>query len=220
MIKNKLESSIITAFQKNPHSSYSINELSKKLKKAYPYINKKINSFIDDGVINKLVIGHSYQCYLNYASEKTKLVLSLNALYERDELLKKNLALNDLIKKFEELSKYHEIYSAVLIDKKIIVISENIDFESQKIVIREITDFLKSKKNPEIQIEFLSKKLYLELFLNDEKISENLIVLCNITAYFDLFSQIMDQLVFRSMFNKSNNMIKTKIVKTKKINRI
>jgi hypothetical protein len=90
MIGNRLEQDIIKVFQDNITETYSINALSKILRKAYPYINKKTNFFIKEEVLRKINLGNSYQCFLNLRSEKTKIFMMMNELNKRDFYLQKN----------------------------------------------------------------------------------------------------------------------------------
>ena len=90
MIGNKLEQAIIGILQDNLSCSLSINELAKRLKKAYPYINKKANYFFDEGILKKIPVGKSFLCFLNLNREKARILLSIRAINMREEFLKKN----------------------------------------------------------------------------------------------------------------------------------
>lgn len=83
MVENKLEQEIIQLYDTNLVNLFSINEISKKLNKKYPYINKKVTSLIEEGILNKIVVGRSYLCSLNLQNDKTIILLSLNEINKR-----------------------------------------------------------------------------------------------------------------------------------------
>lgn len=90
MIGNRLEQDIIKVFADNIGGTFSINSLSKALGKAYPYINRKANFFLAQGILRKIDLGNSYQCFLNLKSEKTKIYLMMNELNKRDIYAQRN----------------------------------------------------------------------------------------------------------------------------------
>ena len=87
MIGNRLEKEILGIFDRDIYSLLSINQISKKLHKAYPYINAKVNELIKEGVLNKSQIGRSYLCSLNLNSEKTIALLSLMGTEKKEKIL-------------------------------------------------------------------------------------------------------------------------------------
>ncbi|TAL51759.1 MAG: hypothetical protein EPN86_06035, partial [Nanoarchaeota archaeon] len=77
MIGNQLELSIIGLYSDDLTSGFTILQISKLLKKAYPYINRKVNEFISEGILKKTVVGKSYLCHLNIENNQTTILLTL-----------------------------------------------------------------------------------------------------------------------------------------------
>jgi hydrogenase maturation factor HypF (carbamoyltransferase family) len=79
----KLEQQIIALYSDNLVNLYSINQIAKKLQKTYPFINKKVTQLLELRILNKIVIGKSYLCSLNFDNEKTILYLALRELEKK-----------------------------------------------------------------------------------------------------------------------------------------
>jgi len=77
MIGNNLELSIIDLFSGDLTAGFTILQISKLLKKAYPYINKKANEFIEEEIFLKTKVGNSHLCHLNLESPQTIILLTL-----------------------------------------------------------------------------------------------------------------------------------------------
>ncbi|MGM5482101.1 MAG: hypothetical protein ACQESF_01435 [Nanobdellota archaeon] len=84
MFESELVQKIVKLYDSNLLNLMSINEISKKLGKKYPYINKKVSDLIECGILKKTVIGRSYLCSLNLDNEKTVLLLALNEINKQD----------------------------------------------------------------------------------------------------------------------------------------
>ncbi|MFW5990880.1 MAG: hypothetical protein ACOCQX_01495 [Candidatus Nanoarchaeia archaeon] len=80
MFGKDLTQEIIALYDSNLLNVFSINEISKKLGKKYPYVNKKVSSLIGENILKKIVVGRSYLCSLNLENEKTILLLCLNEI--------------------------------------------------------------------------------------------------------------------------------------------
>ena len=80
MVENRLEQQIIQLYDTNLVNLFSINQISKQLKKKYPYINKKVSELISKDIIKKIVVGRSYLCSLNLENPKTVVLLALNEM--------------------------------------------------------------------------------------------------------------------------------------------
>ncbi len=85
MLENKLEQEIIELYDSNLVNLFSINEISKKLNKKYPYINKKVTRLIEHNILKKMVVGRSYLCSLNLDNDKTIMMLALNEIAKRSK---------------------------------------------------------------------------------------------------------------------------------------
>jgi len=114
MIGNKLEQSIISVFQENLSETFSINSVSKILKKSYPNINKKSNFLLKEGILGKITIGNSYQCFLNLNNDKAKIYIAINELNKRDSLIQRDKIFQAIIDEIQQIGKRHNIETVML----------------------------------------------------------------------------------------------------------
>jgi hypothetical protein len=84
MLKKNIENEIIALYSSNLVNIFSINQISKLLKKKYPYVNKKVGYLIENNVLNKIEVGKSYLCSLNLNNDKTLFLLSFNEILKKE----------------------------------------------------------------------------------------------------------------------------------------
>lgn len=99
---------------------YSINEISKQLNKAYPFINRKVSDLLKNNILRKVTVGKSHLCSLNLANEKTRLMLSelelsKKELIESDAEYKKKI---EVIHAFIEKDNFYTNIHCVLLAGK------------------------------------------------------------------------------------------------------
>lgn len=82
-------------------SNLTINQIAKELKESYSFVNRTVNSMIEENIIEKNNVGHSILCTLNKNNDKTKALMNLNEVNKRDDFIKKNKELKLII---EELT--------------------------------------------------------------------------------------------------------------------
>lgn len=120
MFGKDLDQEIIGLYDSNLLNLFSINEISKRLGKKYPYINKKVTSLIEKGILKKIVVGRSHLCSLNLENERTILLLALNEINKQTNDTK---VIKDFIKKHNlDLT----IHSVVKFQDKSIFILNNL----------------------------------------------------------------------------------------------
>ena len=197
MIGNKLEQSIIAVFQNNLSNTYSINEISRILKKSYPNINKKSNYFLKEGILKKINIGKSYQCFLNLDSEKTKIFMAVNELNIKEEFLKDN---KEFGKVFDELSQIYKRFSVdtiIYFKKNLIFILKDL---SDKVSISELTVMSRAYNH-----QFMTVQEFQALFLNDMELQKNHVVLFSVENYLQMLSEINDKLFMKGFIKNIKN---------------
>ncbi len=86
VVDSDIELNIVKLYDSNIKAIYSINQISKKLNKAYPYINRKVGGMIDESILKKVVIGNSHLCSLNLRNEKTTLLLTMNEINKKKKI--------------------------------------------------------------------------------------------------------------------------------------
>lgn len=93
---------VVALLWQNPERTFTINEITKQLDGTYSYINKVILRLIKERVILKQTVGHAFLCSLNKEAEKTKALLLLAEITQKEEYLAKHKNLQLL---FEDLLK-------------------------------------------------------------------------------------------------------------------
>ena len=113
----------ISIFSKDLALALTINQISKKLDKSYAFTNKYIRDFLDDGILQKKVVGSAILCSLNFSNEKTLGLLMLNSIEEKQQFLQKTD--KKTIELIKEIKKTHGIKSVFFINGNINLICEN-----------------------------------------------------------------------------------------------
>jgi len=197
MIGNKLEQSIISVFQDDLSSTFSINQVSKILKKSYPLINKKSNFFFQEGVLKKIEIGRSYQCFLNMSSEKTRVLMAMNELNRKESFIQKNHSMDTVVDEVCQLSKKFDIQTAVLYKKAIIFVMED---TKKKQDIMELSTLTK-----DYTLLFFDKKSFQEYFIENKDIQRYHMILYNVDICLNFITEIADKLLINKMFAKKQH---------------
>lgn len=91
---------IIKLFCKDFTLDYTINQISKKIKKSYAYTNKEVREFIHKGILNKKIVGPSILCSLNLKNDLTIALLVLCSAEKKQEFFADK---EDLKKKLDAL---------------------------------------------------------------------------------------------------------------------
>lgn len=198
MIGNKLEQSIIKVFEEDLSETHSINAISKKLKKSYPNINKKSNFLINEGVLGKIEIGKSYQCFLNLNNDKAKIFLAMIEINKKEFLLNKNPHLYDVILEISQLAKKFGIESVVMHKKNLIIVSSRV-LKKQEILEQTLL-------TQQFNIVFLNRKEFQSQFLNNNDLQHYHYVLINTENYVNIISEISDDLIMKKI-NEKKEMI-------------
>ena len=177
MIEKKLENDIIALYDSNLVNLFSINQISKKLNKKYPYINKKVTELLKRGILNKIVIGKSYLCSLNFNNEKTILLLNMHELQKKSRLTD--------IKKIEQFIDETRLRITV---HSVISYRKNLVF-----VVENISD------RREIQRKFrncvvVDKKEFLDLLVEESQLFANHVVIYGVERFFELLKLELDEL--------------------------
>jgi hypothetical protein len=195
MIGNKLEQSIVSVFQENLSETFSINSISKILKKSYPNINKKSNFLLKEGILGKINIGNSYQCYLNLNNDKAKVFIAMNEINKRDSLIQKNKHFENIIEELYQLNRKFRMSCALLYKKSIIIIMN--DMEHKK----EILDM--SVLTKDFNLIFFDVKSFQEYFLTNEDLQKYHHVILNTENYVNILSELNDRLLMRKFIDQS-----------------
>jgi len=208
MIGNKLEQSIISVFQEDLSSTHSINQVSKILKKSYPLINKKSNFFLQEGILRKINIGRSYQCFLNMHNDKTKVLMAVNEINKREAFAQKNITFTNLMDELSQLAKKFRIDTVILYKKTLIFVTQDIDKKNE---IMEISVLTK-----DYNLLFFTRKNFQERFVEDKDLRKYHLILYNTDICLNLITSVADKMMINGIMGEteknteSKNLVKSK----------
>jgi len=197
MIGNKLEQSIISVFQENLSSTYSINQVSKILKKSYPLINKKSNFFLQEGILRKINIGRSYQCFLNMQNDKTKVLMAVNEINKREAFAQKNSAFANLMDELSQLAKKFRIETVILYKKTLIFVTSDMDKKNDIMD----TSFLTKDYN----LLFFTRKTFQDRFVEDIDLRKYHLILYNTDICLNIITSVADKMVVNGLINEKTS---------------
>ncbi len=185
MIGNKLELRIIELYNRDITLLLSINQIAKKLNKAYPHINTKVNEFIKEGIFNKVQVGRSYLCSINLENPKAVALLMLNDAINKESFLKKQST--KFSEELNKISKEFKIYTIFISNSKIYIILDHIhDKEAIKIISHELKKF---------DLIFLSKHEFQTHIIHDKSLLDKTILYSS-QKYYELLNEIKTQLSY------------------------
>jgi hypothetical protein len=195
---NRLEKEIIGIFNRDISSFLSINQISKKLKKAYPYINAKVTELIDEGVLNKAQIGRSYQCSINLHNEKAVALMTLNEVEKKDKHLMKIDNSAKLIEEINSIKKEFRIYTVLLYDSSLIFV---LDYLHDKEAIRNMYRAIKN-----FELIFFDRAGFQQYLIQNRNALPDHSILYSYEKYFEFLSEVKDGMLLQNM----NQMPETK----------
>ncbi|MFH1916377.1 MAG: hypothetical protein ABIJ21_03875 [Nanoarchaeota archaeon] len=185
MVGNRLELDIVGLFNDDVGASYSINEIARRLNKKYPYIHKKVTSFLKDGILQETIIGRSHLCSINLENDEAILLLSLNAAKRKSESLKKDARVRQIL---AHLIDVGEEKGAVAIIQR----GENILF-----IADGKAPFLDLK-----HVQVLSKDAYQKEVLANPGLQQTTVILYSFERYYSLMKEIQGKLRMAYLFKK------------------
>jgi hypothetical protein len=176
MVENKLEQQIIQLYDTNLVNLFSINQISKLLKKKYPYINKKVSELIDREIIKKIVVGRSYLCSLNLENPKTLILLALN------EMEKKKPTNTWEIIRYVELNKLSlTILTIIESNKKLFFVVD--DIRDRRPIQRQFTD-----------VDVIDKQGLLDMLSDNKELFTNHTIIYGYENFFNLMRIELNEL--------------------------
>jgi len=176
MIENKLEKDIISLYDNNLVNLFSINQIANKLGKKYPYINKKVNELLDQKILNKIVVGKSYLCSLNFENDKTIILLSLLELNKKKRQSFENFE-NFVNKTRLEIT----IHCIIKFNNRILFVVE--DLRDRRKIEREFKGTL-----------VVDKREFLDLLGDEKQLFINHTVIYGREKFFELLKLELDEL--------------------------
>lgn len=118
-----LEQEILATYT-NPVAVYSINQISKRIGRSYPYVNKKVQELTQQGILQKKPTGRSHLCSINLHNKHAVILLALNELEKHQDIPKQTL---EEAKQLDE-QKHLNQQNAIIYDpttKELLIIAPN-----------------------------------------------------------------------------------------------
>lgn len=178
---NNTKLNIIALFSKDLDRELTINQIKHKLKRSYHLIYDNTTELIKQNILNKKTIGHSINCSLNLKNEKTKAMLILNSINEKEHFFNKKKSLKSLFHELvKNITNKIEILSIVLFGsyaKGIDTKSSDIDLlmicekkDKKKIIQREISA-LETMYDHEINQITVNSKTFKNMITNKAELN-------------------------------------------------
>lgn len=181
MIGNQLENDIIGIFNRDPTLFLSINQISKRLKKAYPHINSKVNALIKQGILNKTLVGRSCLCSINLQSDKAIVLLSYNEIEKKESYLHSFENAESILSELRKIKSDFQVYTIFVQNKQICFVIDHIyDKEAIK------NSFPSIRR---LKPVFMSKSDFQKRVESDKSFITDPIVLYSPEAYYELISE-------------------------------
>jgi hypothetical protein len=196
MLGNKLEQAIIGIFQDDLSKVLSINEIARRLHKAYPYVHKKTSFFISENILKKTHIGNSFQCSLNLHEEKTRLFMKINEINKRDASIKKDDTLLRIKKEIEgDIAAIPglRVDTVIMHGNDIFYVLEDMEHSS---IIQQ------KNKLEKHNLIFFNKETFLQYFLNNSHLMKNHVILYGIDSYLEITSELEEKLFIKGLTRK------------------
>ncbi len=110
------EQEILSAYGENPNAIYSINEIARRIGKAYPNVHKTVRTLVDKGILKRHEVGRSHLCSVNLDDNRAVLLLALNHTSKYESLtedIKQQVA--KLKARPHDIILYHETRDELII---------------------------------------------------------------------------------------------------------
>src|SRR3989344_4149469 len=144
---NNIKLKIVALFSKDFGKELTIHQIKNELKRSYHLIYDNATELIEQNILNKKIRGHSTICSLTLKNEKTKALLILNSIDEKEQFLNKK-AIKSLFEKLvNNTANKIELLSIVLFGSY----AKGVETESSDIDLLIISD--KKDKNNLVQRE-------------------------------------------------------------------
>jgi hypothetical protein len=194
MIGNRLEQDIVSVMQDDLSSMYSINEISRRLKKPYPYIHKKSNLLLDEGVLNKTIIGRAHCCHINLTNEKARMLMALNEIRKKEEFIAKEKSHIVLFQEVERLILKFNFITIIYYKRSVFFITPEVG--QRKNVLED------SILTRDYSLIFMTKEQFKNRLENDADLMKYHLVLYNAYRYLEMISEMSEIILLKSFVKK------------------
>ncbi len=105
---------IVGLYDTEPKAELSIREIAKRLKATYSFVYAVVDKMAKEGVIGVAVKGRAKMCSLNLKNDKARALLAVYSVSRKEEFLKKNRLVGELLAEFVSRVAGEDVYCVVL----------------------------------------------------------------------------------------------------------
>lgn len=116
---------LLGEFASDMREPRTINQLALSSGKAYANVHACATALLQENILTKETIGHSHRCLLNLSNDKTLLYLSLLQTVKRDELLRNDPSLRNLLLAIDQHSAIAGILLAWKRNDDVLLVTTN-----------------------------------------------------------------------------------------------
>ena len=98
----------------NPKAELSIREVAKRLRATYSFVYESVDRMAKEGIIAVAVKGRAKMCMLNLGNDKARALLAIHSVNRKEDFLKKNRLVGELLSEFVSRLAGEGVYSVVL----------------------------------------------------------------------------------------------------------
>lgn len=97
-----------------PQAELSIREIANRLKATYSFVYAAVDKLAKEGVLRAVVKGRARMCSLNLKNDKARALLAVHSVNRKEEFLKKNRLVGELLAEFVNRVAGEDVYSIAL----------------------------------------------------------------------------------------------------------
>lgn len=109
-----LDVKIVGLYDNKPDVELSIREMARRLKATYSFVYKAVERMAAEGVLAVAVKGRAKMCSLNLKSERARALLAVGSVSRKEEFVKKNRLVGELLGEFVKRMEREDVYSIIL----------------------------------------------------------------------------------------------------------
>ena len=105
---------IFGLFENMPARALTIHNVSKLLKRTYPFVYKKVNALIKENILNRKTVGRAHEVWPNLKNEQTVLYFALNSQSRKAAFLERSL-IRDALQELTSNIRSHGFVKSIVL---------------------------------------------------------------------------------------------------------
>lgn len=110
----ELKLKLVRFMSKNAGKSFTISEIAKSIGEYYSFVHRILGKLVEEGIVLKTKAGKSYLCSLNLGNEKTRTLIQLCEIENRDEFYSESKELKLILEDFVRAVNSENVITIVL----------------------------------------------------------------------------------------------------------